>query len=321
MIADVTERSQGIGSPAGPVVSASKIEVRPIAGAIGAEIYGVDLSRPVDEPTFADIYNAFLEHLVLFFPSQAALSPEQHSAFAARFGEIDVAPFVYPFKTPTVEGHPQILLNVKEAGDPSINIGGFWHADVTYRERPHKAAIMYVKETPSVGGDTMFSNQYLAYETLSEGMRRLLDGLRAIHSSEMPYGGESARFASVSRNRAPKSEDRSFAKSTYAGADGVTSKVDHPVVRTHPESKRRSLYVNRGFTEKFVGMTAEESYPLLEFLWNHATRAEFACRYRWSPNDVVVWDNRCTLHYALNDYYGQRREMHRISVHEPTRPA
>lgn len=306
--------------PAGDA-RASKIEVRPIAGAIGAEILGVDLSKPVSESVFADIYKAFLDYIVVFFPKQTALTPEMHTRFASQFGEVDMEPFVYPFRTPTVPGYPQILQNVKEGEDRSINVGGFWHADVTYRERPHKAAIMYTKETPSVGGDTLFSNQYLAYETLSDGMKEMLNNLKAVHSSAMPYGDETARFASVSLKQAPTPEDRKFSASLYSRSEqAAVSTSEHPVVRIHPETNRRCLYVNRGFTERFVGMTREESFPLLDYLWAHATRAEFTCRYKWSNNDVVVWDNRSALHYALNDYYGHRREMHRISVHEPSRP-
>jgi taurine dioxygenase len=152
-------------------------------------------------------------------------------------------------------------------------------------------------------------------------MMTMLDGLKAVHSSDMPYGGESVRFASVSRKQAPRPEDRAFSTSLYSPSEQAEIVVnEHPVVRIHPETKRRCLYVNRGFTERFAGMTREESYPLLEFLWNHAARTEFSCRYRWSNNDVVVWDNRAALHFASNDYYGYRREMHRISVHEPDRP-
>jgi taurine dioxygenase len=307
----------------GPVTPAraARIEVKPIAGAIGAEVFGPDLRQPIGDAVFADIHRAFLDHLVIFFPRQQPLTPDQLTAFAARFGEVDRAPFSYPFKTPTVDGHPQILVNLKEPGDRSFNVGGFWHADVTYRERPHKAAVLYGHDVPPYGGDTMFANQYLAYETLTEGMQRMLDGMRAVHGSDMRYGQESARFASVSRTIAPKPEDGKFASSLHARAtDVVPIEHDHPVVRTHPETGRKGLYVNRGFTSRFVGMTLEESRPLLELLWEHATRAEFTCRYRWSPHDVGVWDNRCVLHYALNDYSGARREMHRVSVHEPTRP-
>jgi taurine dioxygenase len=300
---------------------ASKIELQPLAGGLGARLLGVDLSRPLDDSDFADVYQAFLDHLVIFIANRRALSPEEHCAFAARFGEVDYSPFSYPFKTPTVEGHTEILLNVKEANDRSINVGGFWHADVTYRERPHKAAIIYAREAPPYGGDTMFANQYLAYETLSPGLQRMLDGMSAEHSSGMPHAGESARFASVSRTSAPRPEDRKFSASLYAKADdGEERRTEHPVVRTHPETRRKCLYVNRGFTTRFSDMTVEESRPLLEYLWQHASRPEFTCRYRWSQNDIAVWDNRCALHYALNDYSGHRREMHRISVHEPTRP-
>jgi taurine dioxygenase len=300
---------------------ASKIEVQPIAGAIGAEILGPDLSRPLSDSEFADIHQAFLAHLVIFFRNQKPIAPEQQTAFAGRFGEVDRAPFTYPFKTPTVAGHPQILVNLKEAEDRSFNVGGFWHADVTYRERPHKAAVLYAHDVPPYGGDTMFANQYLAYETLSEGMQRLLAGMRAVHGSDMRYGQEPARFASVSRGAAPRPEDRSFAASRHSQADdSAPIENDHPVIRTHPETGRKSLYVNRGFVSRFVGMTVEESRSLLEDLWNHAAQAEFTCRFRWAPHDVGVWDNRCALHYALNDYSGARREMRRVSVHEATRP-
>ncbi|MSO92504.1 MAG: taurine dioxygenase [Rhodospirillales bacterium] len=297
------------------------MEVRPLAGALGAQIFGVDLSRPIGDSLFADIYKALLNHLVIFFPEQKPLRPEQHRAFADRFGKVDLEPFAYPFKTPTVESHTEILLNVKEASDTSINVGGFWHADVTYRDKPHKCAVIYAKEAPPYGGDTMFANQYLAYETLSPGMRRMLDGMQAEHDSAMIYGGETARYASVSRTRVPTQEDRKFSASLYDTAKHAeTIRTEHPVVRTHPETKRKCLYINRGFATRFSSMTKEESLPLLEFLWQHASRPEFSCRYRWTQDDVGVWDNRCAMHYALNDYSGYRREMHRISVHEESRP-
>jgi taurine dioxygenase len=300
----------------------SKFELQPLAGALGACVFGIDASGPISDSTFADLYKAFLEYQVIFLKDQRPLSPVQHRNFASLFGDIDYEPFTYPFKTPTVAGHPEILMNVKEASDRSLNVGGFWHADVTYRERPHKAAILYAKEAPPFGGDTFFANQNLAYESLSPGMRELVDGLYAEHSSAMPYGGETARFASVSRTTSPRPEDRKFQASLYeksADVEPVTN--EHPVVRTHPETGKRCLYVNRGFTSRFRNMTPEESRPLLEFLFDHACRLEFTCRFKWDQDDIAVWDNRSTLHYALNDYSGYRREMHRISVHEPSRPA
>jgi taurine dioxygenase len=296
------------------------LDIRPIAGAIGAEIYGVDLSKPMSDDLFRAVYNAFLEYLVIFFPEQNPLEPDHLKAFAGRFGEIDVAPFAHPFKMPSLDGYPEIFNLIKEALNASINIGGFWHADVTYRERPHLAAVLYAKETPSFGGDTMFSNQYLAYETLPDEMKKRLLKMRAIHASDMPHGQEDARFGAVTKDHAPSDEDRNFNK-----ADMDTAKVDvienaHPVVRTHPETGRKFLYVNRAFTSRFEGMTIEESLPLLEKLWTHSAQLEFTCRFRWSPNAVAVWDNRATQHYAINDYYGQRRHMQRIAIHEVARP-
>jgi len=321
-VSDIDQLDRQAGAfPAGDAKS-SKLELEPLAGGIGVRVLGLDLSHPIPDAVFAEVYRALLDYLVVFIPNRRPLSPEQHRAFAARFGEVDEAPFSYPFKTPTVEGHPEILMNVKEASDRSINVGGFWHADVTYRERPHKAAVLYAKEAPPFGGDTMFANQYLAYESLSPGMQRMLDPMSAEHTSGMLYGGESARFASVSRTQAPRPEDRKFSQSLHTNAEKVEElRCEHPVVRTHPETGRKALYVNRGFTARFANMTIEESRPLLEFLWQHASRPEFTCRYKWSQDDVGVWDNRCVLHYALNDYSGQRREMHRISVHEPSRPS
>lgn len=297
-----------------------KIEVAPIAGALGARILNVDLSKPVPDSTFADIYQAFLDHLVVFFPNQKPLTFEQHTAFAARFGDVDYDPFTYPIKPPTFDGQPQILVNVKEAADRSINVGGLWHTDVTFRERPHKAAIIYAKDAPPFGGDTMFANQYIAHASLSPGLQQLLEGLNAEHSSAMVNGGETARSAAVSRSHAPQAEDRAFAASPQQTVPTVYETFEHPVVRVHPETGRKALYINRGFVTRFAGMSEEESRPLLDYLWTHASQPEFTCRYHWTTNDVGVWDNRCTLHFALNDYYGHRRELHRISVHEPTRP-
>ena len=292
-----------------------ELDVRPIAGALGAEIHGVDLSR-LDDATFTAIHRAFLDHLVVFIPGQSlTLTPNLHRDFAARFGEVDTAPFVHPLKVPLVPGHPEILDLVKEPEDQSINQGGLWHSDVTFRERPHMLSVIYALESPSCGGDTMFANQYLAYETLSEGMKRMLAGLHAVHSSTMPYGGD-ARTGAVSRTHAPRPEQGKAAASVNVHDESVTvSEIEHPVVRTHPETGREALYVNRAFTARFAGMTEAESRPLLEFLWGHAVRPELTCRYHYAAGTVGIWDNRCAQHYALNDYFGARRHMHRISVH------
>ena len=293
-----------------------EINVRPIAGTIGAEIYGVDLSLPVSDRAFAAIHQAFLTHLVVFFPRQKPLDPGHLSALAQRFGDIDENPFAFPFKMPSIEGYPQVFNLIKEADSGAINFGGFWHADVTYRARPHKAAVLYAKETPSFGGDTMFANQYLAFETLTDGMKEMLDGVMAVHSSAMPHGREEARFGAVSRVRAAKEKDRVIEESMADAEKSSPITNLHPVIRTHPETGRKFLYVNRAFTERFEHMTIEESLPLLHNLWNHAARPEFTCRYRWSQNSVAIWDNRVTQHYAVNDYFGERRHMQRIAVHE-----
>jgi taurine dioxygenase len=296
------------------------VEIRPLAGALGAELFGARIAKGVSDSEFADINAAFLEHLVLQFRQQDPLSPEQHTAFAARFGEIDYQPFAYPLKPPGVPGHPQILVNLKEAGDRSINVGGLWHSDVTFRQRPHKAGIIYAKDAPYFGGDTMFANQYLAFESLSDGMRALLVGLSAEHCSAMVHGSEAARTAASSRGHAPRTEDRAISRSLNEAAERAHETSVHPAVRTHPETSRKCLYLNRGFVTRFATMSMEESKPILEYLWAHSVLPEFTCRLRWLPNDVGIWDKRCTLHFALNDYYGYRREFHRISVHEGTRP-
>lgn len=298
----------------------TSLTILPLSGTIGAEIHGVDLASGVDDKTFESIHAAFLDHLVIFFPQQKPIAPQQLSDFAARFGELDRAPFVYPFITPALEGFPEVYNVLKEADNRSHNIGGFWHTDVTYRERPHLGSLIYAKDVPAFGGDTMFANQYIAYETLPSQIKDKITDLQAIHSSEMIYGRAEARFASVTRDQTPDSKDQEFNVTTSEDSE-VTPIVNlHPVVRTHPETGRKALYVNRGFTSHFEGMTLKESLPLLEELWAHASRAEFTCRYQWSQHSVGIWDNRVVQHYAINDYFGQRRHMMRISIHEPSRP-
>jgi taurine dioxygenase len=290
--------------------------ISPLSGPLGAEIHDISLSEELSSTAFDEIYQAFLEYQVVFFPDQS-LNPDQHKKFSERFGEIDMPRFAPPFDMPLIDGHPEIYQLVKEEDDISANVGGFWHADVTHRERPNLASIAYVLESPSKGGDTLFSNSYLAYETLSSGMKNLLDSLKAVHSSEMPHGGKSVRSPAVSSQNSPSTEKFEF---EMDGVESTLIENTHPVVRCHPDTGRKSLYVNRGFTSHFLGMTEQESLPLLNYLWQHSEKPEFTCRYRWSAGDVGIWDNRCVLHYALNDYLGERRVVHRISVNEPSRP-
>jgi taurine dioxygenase len=268
------------------------LRVEPIAGGLGAEITGVDLSRDLPTETVAAIRAAWLEHLVVFFREQD-LPPGRFLAFARRFGE----PIEYPFVKGLAE-FPEIIPVLKLETE-RVNFGGIWHSDTAYLEVPPMASMLVAREVPGAGGDTEFANMYLAYETLSDGMKRLLDGLVAVNSSAA---------ADVSRTREDRLRDsaRADAKKEYTAA--------HPVVRVHPETGRRALYVNVAHTVRFEGMTAEESAPLLRYLYQHQVRPEFTCRFRWRPGSVAFWDNRCAQHNAINDYQGQRRLLHRITL-------
>lgn len=268
------------------------IAVEPIAGALGAEIHGVDLSRDLSDQTVAEIRQALLEHLVVFFRDQD-ITPDQQLAFGRRFGEVIEYPFVKG-----LEGYPLITPVVKLEHE-TVNFGGVWHSDTTYLEEPPMATILLAREVPDFGGDTLFANQYLAYETLSEGMKRMLDGLYAVSSSTK---------ADASRTREDRMRDAPGAK-----AGGVLE-AEHPVVRTHPETGRKALYVNIAHTTRFRDMTEEESAPLLNYLFQHQARPEFTCRFRWRKGSIAFWDNRCAHHNPVNDYHGKRRVMHRITL-------
>src|ERR1051325_841985 len=274
------------------------ISVRPISGALGAVVEGVDLSADLDNATASDVHKALLDHCVIFFRNQH-LTPEQHLRLGRRFGTLNVHEFVE-----AMPGHPEILVVAKSENDKR-NFGGGWHSDVTYLDEPALGSILYALEVPPYGGATIFANQYLAYETLSPGMKRLLDGLTAIHSARHIYG---------------VGADNDYARMDGLGAmkilrnEAAHRETEHPVVRTHPETGRKCLYVNRNFTIRFKDMTVEESRPLLQFLFEHAVRPEFTCRFRWEPGSIAFWDNRCVQHYALNDYHGHRRVMHRVTI-------
>ena len=295
---------------------ATEFSLQPVAGALGAEIRGIDLAQALSEQQCKQLHAAFTEYLVLFFPEQE-LSPADQIRFAQLFGPVVPTRFEPPMNAPLVDGYPEIYVVGKAAESDDANIGGFWHADVTHREKPNLASIGYMIEAPDVGGDTLYANQYLAYEALSTGMKRMLEDMNAVHSSRMPHVG-ATRSPALARERAPKP---GHADLSVQNLEKEVVETLHPVVRRHPESGRKSLYVNRGFTSRFEDMTEAESLPLLEFLWEHAARPEFTCRYRLAKNAVVIWDNRCLLHYALNDYFGQDRVLHRVSVAEPERPS
>ncbi|HUA54857.1 MAG TPA: TauD/TfdA family dioxygenase [Candidatus Sulfotelmatobacter sp.] len=276
------------------MLTRTRLDVRPLGGACGAEIFGVDLAREDDPAVFADIRRALLDHCVIFFRNQA-LTPRDQIALARRFGEI-VVHGTYK----ALAGHPEIMPVVKEKTDKH-NIGSTWHTDMSFLEQPPLGSILVARDVPPYGGDTLFASQYLAYERLSPGMREMLDRLQAVHSDRFLIQNAAARNATRSTQLR---EDRA----------ATVSSATHPVVRTHDETGRKALYVNFPFTEHFVGMTREESLPLLEFLYAHAVRPEFTCRFRWAPGSIAFWDNRSCQHNALNDYPGFRREMHRITI-------
>ncbi|MCX7377197.1 MAG: TauD/TfdA family dioxygenase [Alphaproteobacteria bacterium] len=267
------------------------IQYTPLSGAIGAEIQGIDLARATDAE-IAEIRQIWLAHNVVFFRGQT-LPPADFLALARRFGE----PIEYPF-VKGIDGFAEIIPVLKLPHE-KVNFGGIWHSDTTYLEQPPAATMLVAREIPSHGGDTLFANMTLAYETLSPGMKQLLEGLRYISSSAK---------ADVSRTREDRIKDskRDDAKTLY--------EASHPVVRTHPETGRKALYVNVAHALRFENMTVEESAPLLDYLCQHAIRPEYTCRFRWTPGALALWDNRCTLHNPVNDYHGQLRSMHRITL-------
>jgi taurine dioxygenase len=277
------------------------ISVNRISGALGAEISGVDLSQKLDDAVIGEIRHALTDNQVIFFRDQH-LTSDQHLAFGRRFGELQVHEFV--------EGMAdnEEILEVRKEADETRNFGGGWHTDVSYLERPALGSVLYAREVPEVGGDTMFASQYLAYETLSDGMKSMLGEMIAVHSARRPYGlNAMSRFAAGERSM------------KYLFSENAHDEVEHPVIRTHVETGRKSLYVNGTFTIRFKDMTEEESAPLLSYLWQHAVRPEFTCRFRWQKNSIAFWDNRCVQHNAINDYHGQRRVMHRVTI-EGERP-
>lgn len=271
-----------------------RITVKPVGSALGAQVSGVDLSQDLDDQVIAEIRRALLDHLVVVFRDQH-MTPEEHLAFGRRFGTLNIHDHVAGMAE-----YPE-LVEVRKEPEDVRNFGGAWHSDVTYIEEPPLGSILYAKQVPDVGGDTLWSNLYLAYENLSVGMRSLLDTLTAMHTPAKIYGVGSKDW----------SKDTAMDSHPDQKAEYET---EHPLIRTHPETGRKSLFISGLFTPRFKDMTEEESAPLINFLMQQARREEFTWRHQWKANDVVFWDNRPTLHYALNDYAGQRRIMHRVTV-------
>ncbi len=262
------------------------MDVEKFGAPLGATVRGVDV-RSADEETVREINQLFLEHQVLHFPEQS-LSPEDQMAFARNWGELIAHPYA------GMSDYPDII-ELKNAGKRR-DVNQHWHSDMTYNELPPKFTMLYALETPPIGGDTAFANQYLAYEELSDGLRSVLDQLDASHTAA------------------------NLATTVYREDAAEAPHAVHPLVRTHDETGRKALYVCRAFTDRIVGWSRRESRALLEFLFEHSVRPEYQARHRWRPADLVMWDNRCVLHYAVHDHGDDPRRIHRLQVVGP-RPA
>ena len=273
-------------------MSGSAMQVRKVTGGCGAEITGIDVKR-LSNSEWDGVRSAFAEHGVIFIRDQD-LTPDQHLDFARKWAPIDINRFFT-----AVDGYPEIAEVRKEKAQKQ-NIGGHWHTDHSYDQAPAMGSLLLARELPEEGGDTLFANMYRAYETLSDGLKQMLLGLRAVHSSRHVFGAGAAYKATDLKDK-------------FKGEDKVGDVV-HPVVIRHPLSGRPALYVNPAFTTHFEGWSAEDSKPLLEHLYRHAVRPEFTCRFHWAPGSLAFWDNRATWHLAVNDYHGERRLMHRITV-------
>ena len=266
------------------------IQTIPVSPALCAEIGGVDLSQSLDDDVIAEIRQAWLKYRVVFFRDQD-ITPEQHLAFARRFGDLVTYPMVKG-----LDDYPEIAPVIK-LEHQTVNFGGIWHSDTTYLPQPPMGAILVARELPPKGGDTLFANMVMAYEALPEAMKERLSGLIAINSSAKDH---------VAKSREDRQKDMDDVPEPLSAA--------HPAVRTHPETELKSLYVNRGHTVGGKGIAEDESAPLLEELFEHQTRGEFTCRFQWRPGSIAFWDNRSAQHNPINDYHGHKRVMHRITL-------
>jgi taurine dioxygenase len=258
-----------------------RLSVTPLAGSLGGQVNGVDLRKPLDDETMELLRAAFLKYCVLVYPGQERLTVEEHVAFAERWGQVHYMPTL----SSRLDQHPAIVEVDYHGRQPTTDM---WHSDMTMEECPPMASLLLARVVPA-GGDTMFANQYLAYDMLSDGMKAMLADLKAVHTG--------TRFGKVT-NLDPEKLPTSA----------------HPVVRTHPQTGRKALYVNEFFTIQFDGMTTDESLPLLRWLWAHCSQPNITFRHRWSVGDMVQWDNRCVQHYAIADYGSAQRTMHRATV-------
>jgi len=275
------------------------VTVRKLSYGIGAEIVGADLSRAMSDADIAQIRQAWIENCILLIRGQD-ITPEQHIAFSARFGPLDDHAALYKYRHPQ---HAEIFIvttrpNADGSPSDTRETGVNWHSDLSYTTRPAMGSLLHCLEIPEIGGDTMFTNMYRAYDSLSDGFKTLIEPLQAVHDYAWAI-----HDTEKGRNSA-----------TADAHKKVNPPVVQPVVRVHPETGRKLLYVNHSYTIGFDGLTEAESRPLLGYLLDHGHRPEFTCRFRWKVGSIALWDNRCTHHYPVNDYHGHRRVMHRITL-------
>ncbi|MBL25632.1 MAG: taurine dioxygenase [Rhodospirillaceae bacterium] len=268
------------------------IDVSPISGALGAVIEGVDLSKPLPKPVFDEIRSAWLEYCVIFFRGQK-LEPSQFVRFARKWGGIHLHPFLEPHPE-----HKEIIEIIKTEKD-TYTFGDAWHSDQLFQRRPAKATMLYAKEVPEFGGDTLFANMYLAYDGLSSGMKKILDDVRI----EASGGTRSAQAATQNKG----------SMNSKAPPKNLSTSCFHPLFRTHPETGKKSLFIGNQ-VEGLKNFAREEAQPIIEYLRDFAERPEFTCRFRWEVDSLAFWDNRCVQHYAVPDTDGKRRHMHRITI-------
>jgi taurine dioxygenase len=262
------------------------ITVAKLTPIIGAEIGGVDLSQPLGNQAIAEIHRALAEHLVIFFRDQR-ITQDQHLAFGRLFGELHIHP-----AAPAEPGRPELMIIHTDESSPRAN-GEGWHSDVSCESEPPMGSILHIRTCPNEGGDTLFASMYAAYEALSERMKRYLEGLTAIHDGE-GYRGQYANYGIADKESYPRAE--------------------HPIVRTHPVTGKKALYVNRGFTRRIVGVSTDESDGILRYLYDHAENPLFQCRFRWRANSMAFWDNRCVQHRAMWDYWPETRSGYRVTI-------
>jgi taurine dioxygenase len=263
------------------------ITVDKLTPIIGAEVGGVDLSQPLGNQTFEEIHRALAENLVIFFRDQH-ISEQQHLDFGCGFGKLHLHP-----AAPHAPGHPELMIIHADKDSPRAN-GEGWHSDVSCDVEPPMGSILYIRKCPPRGGDTLFASMYAAYEALSDRMKGYLEGLTAIHDGEDAYRGTYANYGIADKPAYPRAE--------------------HPVIRTHPVTGKKALYVNRGFTKRIVGIPRDESNAVLHYLWDLAEDPLFQCRFRWRENSIAFWDNRCVQHRAMWDYWPHTRSGHRVTV-------